>query len=122
MTIERGSGAPQLNRYPPPKLVPVLCDNQEQKHNAHSAQHDAECAILFICADYCLLGDEEEQDNVSILVGGLFSNSSLLAVPCDRKGHDEYDVHRTEAFLKSEGVFKLANKSDQEHCGYCSVT
>ena len=49
-----------------------------------------------------------------MLVGRVAPQQSLVAVPCERKGHDSYTINRLTNFMKSEGISELVYKSDQE--------
>ena len=69
--------------------------------------------IPLLVADYCFIRDHRDDDLVTVLVGKLYPSRTLVAIPCDMKGIDEYAVARLSSFLRNCGVRRLAYMCDQ---------
>ena len=54
-------------------------------------------------------------------MGRVAPQQSLIAAPCDRKGHDDYKINRLARLMTSEGIPGLVHKSDQERA-LCRAT
>ena len=91
-----------------------FCVAARRKNNAHFANRGEGRAKPLFCADYCFVGETEDDENLSVLVGRVYQSTAMLAVPSEQKGHDEYAISRTAAFMKAEGLADLVYKSDQE--------
>ena len=84
-----------------------FCVAARRKNNAHFANREEGRAKPLFCADYCFVGETEDDENLSVLVGRVYPSTAMLAVPCEQKGHDEYAISRTAAFMKAEGLADL---------------
>ena len=91
-----------------------ICVAARRKNNAHRSNQGEDRTVPLLCADYCFVSESTDDENLSVLVGRVYPSTSIVAVPCDRKGHDEYTAHRLQSFVKSEGLPSLVYKSDQE--------
>lgn len=66
-------------------------------------------------ADYCLLRDSHDDDNIAVCVGRMNPSKAMLAARCIAKGPgDAHAVGRRVEFLKDGGVHKITYRSDQE--------
>lgn len=90
------------------------CVAGRRGNNAHFANREEGRAKPLFCADCCFVGESEDNKNSSVLVGRVYQSTALLAVPCEQKGHDEFAISRTAAFMKAEGLSDLVYKSDQD--------
>ena len=91
-----------------------FCVAGRRKNNAHFAKRGEGRAKPLLCADNCFVAETEDDENLSVLVGRVYPSTALLAVPCEQKGHDEYAISRTTAFMKAECLSELVYRSDQE--------
>ena len=66
-------------------------------------------------ADYCFVRDKEDEKALTVCVGQMSPSKAMFAAMCSVKGpEDVFVLNRLEAFLKDEGVYKIAYRSDQE--------
>jgi len=66
-------------------------------------------------ADYCFVRDKEDEKALTVCVGQMSPSKAMFAAMCSVKGpEDAFVLNRLEAFLKDEGVYKIAYRSDQE--------
>ena len=105
--------AHNLTHIPYRNWCPV-CVAARRKNNPHYANREEKRAVPLLVADYCFPGEAGDEDHLTVLVGRVSPKQSLIAVPCDRKGHDDYTINRLAKFVKSEGISELVYKSDQE--------
>ena len=91
-----------------------ICVAARRKNNAHRSGQEKERTVPLLCADYCFVRESSDDDLLSVLVGRIYPSTSLVAVPCERKGHDPYTIHRMTTFMKSNGISNVVYKSDQE--------
>ena len=91
-----------------------FCVAARRKNRPHFASHGDARTVPLFCADYAFAREDADDECLPLLVGRMHPGQATVAIPCDQKGHDEYAVHRLEAFLKSEGVHSFVYKSDQE--------
>ena len=74
-----------------------------------------ERSLPIVHADYCLIKDKDDDQSTTACVGRMSPSKALFASVCDVKGpEDTCCVNRLEAFLKDEGLSKIASRSDQE--------
>ena len=67
-----------------------------------------------LAADYCFLGDSQDEDKVTCLVATLYPSRSILATIVPAKGPDANAVARLATFIKESGYARIVYKSDQE--------
>ena len=66
-------------------------------------------------ADYCFVRNKEDEEALTVCVGQMSPSKAMFAAMCSVKGpEDVFVLNRLEAFLKDEGVYKIAYRSDQE--------
>ena len=70
--------------------------------------------IPLLVADYCFVQDKRDEDLLTCFVGRLYPSRTVIAIPCDVKGVDDYAVGRLTQFLKGCGITRLAYMCDQE--------
>ena len=91
-----------------------ICVAARRKNNAHCSGQEEERTVPLLCADYCFVCESSDDDLLSVLIGRIYPSTSLVAVPCERKCHDPYTVHRMTMFMRSNGISNVLFKSDQE--------
>ena len=86
-----------------------------RRPNSHHMSQPTGRTLPIFHADYCFIRDSEDEKVLTVLVGRMSPSKAFFATVCDSKGPlDLYVLNRLEAFLKDEGVSKIAYRSDQE--------
>ena len=102
-----------LTHYPYRSWCP-WCAAGRRPNSHHMSQPTGRTLPMFH-ADYCFIRDSEDEKVLTVLVGRMSPSKAFFATVCDSKGPlDLYVLNRLEAFLKDEGVSKIAYRSDQE--------
>ena len=104
-----------LTHFPYRSWCPFCVAGRRNNSPHMSIDADAERDIPAFHGDYCFIKDGVDEQSLTVLVARITPSQSMFASPCVVKGPgDEYTLHRLEAYLKDEGVAKLAYRTDQE--------
>ena len=85
-----------------------------RRPNSHHRTSTSHRSVPLLVADYCFLGDTDDQEKVTVLVACLYPSRSILATVVPSKGPDPQAVARLATFIKESGYSKVVYKSDQE--------
>ena len=85
-----------------------------RRPNTHHRTSPSHRTIPLLAADYCFLGDSDDEEKATTLVAVLYPSRAILATVVPAKGPDSNAVARLATFIKESGYAQIVYKSDQE--------
>ena len=87
-----------------------------RRPNSHHRRQGApaERTVPLLCADYCFIRDNEDDQLATVLVCKFEPANLMLTTIVDEKGAAEDTVTRVAQFIKESGYTQLVYRSDQE--------
>ena len=82
------------------------CVAARRPNSQHRTLHSQRSTPLLV-ADYCFLGDNEDEEKVTVLVACLYPSRSMLATIVPAKGPDPIAVARLATFLKELSLIHI---------------